>query len=153
MSSEQTAPAILMSEHHLKVLLIDDQRIVGETVRRMLAGIPGLEFRFCSDPAIALQEAETFSPTVILQDLVMPGADGIEMVRACRQNPSTISTPLIVLSSTAKALTKTEAFSAGASDYLVKLPDKGELVARIHYHSNSYTLRLRRDEAFTVLEA
>src|SRR4051794_22849735 len=153
MSSEQTASAILTSEHHLKVLLIDDQRIVGETVRRMLAGLTGLEFRFCSDAAIALQEAEAFSPTVILQDLVMPGADGIEMVRAFRQNPSTASTPLIVLSSKEEALTKAEAFAAGANDYLVKLPDKVELVARIQYPSNAYILRLQRDEAFAVLEA
>src|SRR5437867_3695745 len=35
----------------LKVLLIDDQPIVGETVRKMLAAEPDVEFRFCPDPA------------------------------------------------------------------------------------------------------
>jgi phosphoserine phosphatase RsbU/P len=153
MSTEQGASPIALTEHSMKVLLIDDQRIVGETVRRMLADIPGLEFRFCSDPARALEEAEAFAPTVILQDLVMPGADGIEMVRAFRRAPSTSSTPLIVLSSKEEALTKAEAFAAGANDYLVKLPDKVELAARIRYHSNAYILRLERDEAFAVLEA
>lgn len=152
MSNDVTAAPIALTEHHIKVLLIDDQRIVGETIRRMLADIPGLEFRFCSDPAIALQEAEAFSPTVILQDLVMPGADGIEMVRSFRANSSTASTPLIVLSSKEEATTKAEAFAAGANDYLVKLPDKLEIVARIRYHSNAYILRLQRDEAFAVLE-
>ena len=83
----------------------------------------------------------------------MPGADGIEMVRAFRRIPSTVSTPLIVLSSKEEALIKAEAFAAGANDYLVKLPDKLELVARIRYHSNAYILRLQRDEAFAVLEA
>ena len=153
MTTEETPPPIALTEHKIKVLLIDDQRIVGETVRRMLLDIQGLEFRFCSDPAIALNEAETFQPTVILQDLVMPGADGIEMVRAFRQNPSTVSTPLIVLSSKEEATTKAEAFAAGANDYLVKLPDKLELGARIRYHSTAYIHRLQRDEAFGKLEA
>src|SRR5215472_3014822 len=152
MPTEEAAPPIALTEHNIKVLLIDDQRIVGETIRRMLLDIPGLEFRFCSDPTKALADAEAFEPTVILQDLVMPGADGIEMVREFRRQPSTVSTPLIVLSSKEEAQTKAEAFGAGANDYLVKLPDKLELVARIRYHSTAYIHRLQRDEAFTKLE-
>jgi sigma-B regulation protein RsbU (phosphoserine phosphatase) len=152
MSNDAMPAPISLTEHNIKVLLVDDQRIVGETIRRMLADISGLEFRFCSDPALALQEADSFGPTVILQDLVMPGVDGIEMVRSFRANASTASTPLIVLSSKEEATTKAEAFGAGANDYLVKLPDKLEIVARIRYHSNAYILRLQRDEAFAVLQ-
>jgi sigma-B regulation protein RsbU (phosphoserine phosphatase) len=148
----ETQAPIALTEHHIKVLLIDDQRIVGETVRRMLAEVDGLEFRFCSDPTIALREAETFAPTVILQDLVMPGVDGIDMVRSFRANPSTSSIPLIVLSSKEEPVIKAEAFAAGANDYLVKLPDKLEIVARIRYHSNAYILRLQRDEAFAAMQ-
>lgn len=144
---------ITLTEHNIKVLLIDDQRIVGETIRRMLVDLPGLEYRFCSDPAAALKEAADFGPTVILQDLVMPGVDGIEMVRSFRADPSTVSIPLIVLSSKEEPTTKAEAFAAGANDYLVKLPDKLELVARIRYHSSAYIHRLQRDEAFAALEA
>lgn len=149
-------PSPLLTEHHIKVLLIDDQRIVGETIRRMLVAnpdLPNLEYRFCSDPATALAEAATFRPTVILQDLIMPGVDGIDMVRAFRANAATVATPLIVLSSKEEPTTKAEAFAAGANDYLVKLPDKLELVARIRYHSAAYISRLERDEAFTALEA
>lgn len=153
MTGEETGSSpIALTEHNMKVLLIDDQRIVGETIRRMLADIPGLEFKFCSDPAVAIQQADEFNPTVILQDLVMPGADGIEMVRAFRLNASTTATPLIVLSSKEEPTTKAEAFAAGANDYLVKLPDKLELVARIRYHSTAYIHRLQRDEAFAVME-
>jgi sigma-B regulation protein RsbU (phosphoserine phosphatase) len=141
-----------LKEHHIKVLLIDDQRIVGESIRRMLLDIPGLEYRFCSVPTAALAEAEAFEPTVVLQDLIMPGVDGIEMVRAFRQHPATALTPLIVLSSKEEPTTKAEAFAAGANDYLVKLPDKLELVARIRYHSAAYINRLERDEAFAALE-
>ena len=66
----QTKP-IALKEHNIKVLLIDDQRIVGESIRRMLLDIPGLEYRFCADPTAALAEARNFEPTVILQDLIM----------------------------------------------------------------------------------
>ncbi len=144
---------ITLTQHNIKVLLVDDQRIVGETIRRMLVDIPGLEYRFCADPGIALAEADAFEPTVILQDLIMPGVDGIDMVRAFRENPKTAATPLIVLSSKEEATTKADAFAAGANDYLVKLPDKLEVVARIRYHSAAYISRLERDEAFTVLKA
>jgi len=144
---------ITLKEHHIKVLLVDDQRIVGETIRRMLLDIPELEYKFCSDPLAALAEAEAFEPTVILQDLIMPGVDGIEMVRAFRANAKTAATPLIVLSSKEEPTTKAEAFAAGANDYLVKLPDKLEVVARIRYHSAAYISRLERDEAFAVLKA
>jgi phosphoserine phosphatase RsbU/P len=147
-----TAAPIALTQHHIKVLLIDDQRIVGETVRRMLSEVEGLEFRFCSDPTAALSEADAFGPTVILQDLVMPGVDGIDMVRSFRANPSTSATPLIVLSSKEEPVIKAEAFSAGANDYLVKLPDKLEMAARIRYHSSAYILRLQRDEAFAAMQ-
>ncbi len=134
MSTTPAAP-IALTQHHIKVLLVDDQRIVGETIRRMLVDIPDLEYRFCADPNLALAEAEAFRPTVLLQDLIMPGVDGIEMVRAFRANAATAAVPLIVLSSKEEPTTKAEAFGAGANDYLVKLPDKLEVVARIRYHS------------------
>ena len=69
-----------MTEHPAVVLLIDDQRFVGESVRQMLAADAGVAFHFCQDPARAIATANAVKPTVILQDLVMPGADGLELV-------------------------------------------------------------------------
>ncbi|HEV8245446.1 MAG TPA: diguanylate cyclase, partial [Polyangiaceae bacterium] len=51
------------------------------------------------------------------------------------------------------ALDKSRAFADGASDYLVKLPDKIELVARVRAHSIRHLLQLERDEAFRKLES
>jgi len=61
--------------------------------------------------------------------------------------------PLIVLSTKEEATTKAEAFALGANDYLVKLPDKIELIARIRYHSNGYITLLQRNEAYEALVA
>ena len=131
----------------IKVLLVDDQAIVGETVRAMLAGVPDIEYRFCPDPAAAIDIANEFNPTVILQDLVMPEIDGLQLVKFYRANPATRDTPLVVLSSKEEPIIKAKAFALGANDYMVKLPDKLEVIARIRYHSRGYINLLERNEA------
>ena len=133
------------------VLLVDDQMIIGEAVRRILAAQPGIEFHFCQKGQDALTTAARLQPTVILQDLVMPDADGLDLVRGYRQQDATRLTPLIVLSSKEEGATKAEAFARGANDYIVKLPDPVELVARIRYHSRGYLSLLQRNAAFEAL--
>jgi sigma-B regulation protein RsbU (phosphoserine phosphatase) len=134
------------------VLLIDDQAIVGESVRRMLAAETDIAFHFCQDPTRAIETANTLRPTVILQDLVMPDIDGLQLVKFFRANPPTRDTPMIVLSSKEEPVIKAQAFAQGANDYLVKLPDKVELIARIRYHSRGYIALLERNEAYRQLE-
>jgi len=142
-----------LREHGIVVLLIDDQRIVGEAVRRMLVAETDIVLHHETDPAQALARAAALQPTVILQDLVMPGIDGLTLLRTFRDNPGTRQVPLIVLSSKEEPKTKAEAFALGASDYLVKLPDKVELVARIRHHSNAHIATLQRNEAYAALVA
>ncbi|VTS00861.1 SpoIIE family protein phosphatase [Tuwongella immobilis] len=134
------------------VLLVDDQAIVGEAIRRMLAGESNLQFHFCSDPSQAIAMANQLQPTVILQDLVMPDIDGLTLVKFFRANPKTRDVPMIVLSSKEEAEVKAQAFAVGANDYLVKLPDKLELLARVKYHSKGYIATLERNEAYARLE-
>ncbi len=135
----------------IMVLLVDDQPMIGEAVRRALRDDPKIEFHYCADAAAAIAVAREIKPTVILQDLVMPGMDGLDLVRAYRADPVINSTPIIVLSTKEEAKVKSEAFRAGASDYLVKLPDQIELLARIRYHSSAYVSHLQRDEAYRAL--
>ncbi|WP_122490815.1 response regulator, partial [Pseudomonas viridiflava] len=92
----------------------------------------------------AVAQAIQIKPPVIIQDLVMPGVDGLSLVRAYRANPVTADIPIIVLSTKDDGLVKSSAFGAGANDYLVKLPDSIELIARIRYHSRSYQMQLQR---------
>lgn len=140
-----------MKDYSIQVLLIDDQPIVGETVRRMLAPESDIHFQFCQDPTKAIPVAVECNPTVILQDLVMPEVDGLALVRFFRAHPKLKDVPLIVLSSKEEPVTKAEAFARGANDYLVKLPDRIELVARIRYHSRAHINLLQRNEAYDAL--
>lgn len=133
------------------VLLVDDQAMIGEAVRRMLAGEAGIDFHYCNAPGDALAVAERIRPAVILQDLVMPGVDGLDLVRGYRALDTLADTPIIVLSSREDARVKSQAFAAGANDYLVKLPDAIELIARIRYHARAYMALKQRDEANRAL--
>jgi sigma-B regulation protein RsbU (phosphoserine phosphatase) len=133
------------------VLLVDDQQIIGEGVRQMLAKENDITFHYCSDPTLALETALKVQPTVILQDLVMPDIDGLTLVKFYRANAATRMIPLIVLSSKEEPVIKAQAFALGANDYLVKLPDQVELLARIRYHSNSYIRLLERNQAYADL--
>ena len=148
---QQTLMPLPAAGFKLLVLLVDDQVMIGEAVHRLLADEPNIDFHYCSDPQQAIAVAEQVAPTVILQDLVMPGVDGLTLVRQYRAHPTMRDTPVIVLSTKEEPKTKSEAFAAGANDYLIKLPDKIELIARLQYHSRAYLNQLQRDEAYRAL--
>jgi two-component system, NtrC family, sensor kinase len=122
----------------ISVLLIDDQSMVSEILQRSLSKETDIDFHYCSDPTLAITMAIDIAPTIILQDLVMPDVDGLMLLRWFRLNPATKDIPMIVLSCKEDAHMKAEAFTHGANDYLIKLPDAIELVARIRYHSQAY---------------
>jgi sigma-B regulation protein RsbU (phosphoserine phosphatase) len=83
----------------------------------------------------------------------MPEIDGLTLVRLFREDDATRETPMIVLSAKEEPKIKAEAFGLGANDYIVKLPDRLELLARIRYHSKGYINLLQRNEAYRALQA
>ena len=132
------------SGERVRVLCVDDQAIIGEAVRRILATQEDIVYEFCQDPKAAIEAATRFMPTVILQDLVMPDVDGLDLVSEYRATESTATVPIVVLSSREEGTTKAEAFARGANDYIVKLPDALELIARARYHSAGYIASIQR---------
>jgi two-component system chemotaxis family response regulator WspR len=135
----------------VRVLLVDDQLIIVEAVRRMLSDQPDIEFHYVTDAGLALQTAQQLQPTVILQDLVMPTIDGFGLIKLYRDDEGLRNIPVIVLSAKEDPKLKAHSFATGANDYMVKLPDKLELLARIRYHSSAHISRLQRDQAFRFL--
>jgi two-component system chemotaxis family response regulator WspR len=133
------------------VMLVDDQPIVAEAIRRMLVNEADIDFHYCDSPVDAPAVATRITPTLILQDLVMPAIDGLTLLKRYREDPITQDIPVIVLSSKEEPTIKSEAFGLGANDYLVKLPDPVELIARIRHHSRSRVNQLQRDEAYRAL--
>jgi CheY-like chemotaxis protein len=130
------------------VLLVDDQKFVGSALSRLLAGEADIQLHCCLDGLEAVATAIQLKPTVILQDLVMPGIDGLTVLGLFRANPATAHTPVIVLSGSDDAETRAAAISAGAVDYLVKLPEKDIIVSCLRRHGGS-----KGGEAITVTPA
>ena len=151
-SAEQSMPT-QAPDDPIVVLLVDDQTIVHESVRALLREHPEIELHTVRDPTKAINKANSVHPTVILQDLNMPQVDGLTLIRFFRANPTTTQVPLIVLSSQEEPKIKASAFALGANDYLIKLPDAVELVARIKHHSRAYNNSRQRQRAERELAA
>lgn len=137
--------------HNAIVLLVDDQAMVGEAIRRMLENEADIEFHFCEDPSKALETAIEVKATIILQDLVMPDVDGMTLLRFYKKHPDTTKIPVIILSSKEDVEVKSDAFTNGANDYLVKLPDPVELIARIRAHTKHYITEIERNKAYEAM--
>jgi two-component system chemotaxis family response regulator WspR len=152
-ASQHPATEAASPEYKVRVLLVDDQLIIVEAVRRMLAVHADIEYHHVTDPRAAVAAAQSLRPTVILQDLVMPGADGFDLIQAYRADPVLREVPVIVLTTKDESKVKSHGFAIGANDYLVKLPDQLELVARIRHHSGGYIKGLKNEDAQRALQA
>lgn len=134
------------------VLLVDEQQLAHKAVRKMLADAPDIEIHSCLESLKAVATAEHLGPTVILQDINMPGINGLELLAEYRSHPAIAEIPVIMLSGTTDAEVKADAFRRGADDYIVKMPHPIELAARIRHHSRAYIDRLEREAALTALQ-
>ena len=154
MSSGLILPGELFSSTdklNFVILLVDDSPFIAESIRKLLSDEADIGFHYCPDPFHALEMAEKFDPSVILLDVAMPEIDGFTLCRFFRAHPRTRDKPIIMLSSAGEPPAKVQAFAAGADDYLIKLPDKIELVARLRYHSDAYLGKKERDKAKMAL--
>jgi DNA-binding response OmpR family regulator len=140
-----------LSTERVCVLLVDDQLMIAEAVRRMLAQDPAIELVSVQDATAALTMAQTVQPTVILQDLRMPGIDWLELLKRYRQVPPLRQVPVIVLSTHEDPVIKKACFEAGANDYLVKLPHPVEFLARVRLHSRAAQQQVQLRNALQAL--
>jgi DNA-binding NarL/FixJ family response regulator len=103
----------------VKVLVVDDQRIVREGLATIVGTLPGVEVvGLAADGAEATALAAEHRPDVVLMDLRMPGTNGIQATAAIRsQLPAT---QIVVLTTYADDTSIIEALSAGATGYLTK---------------------------------
>lgn len=117
-----------------RVLLIDDQKIVGAAIGRMLLPATDLTLHHHMSPQDALAQLEAFDPHVLLLDLSMPEIDGLQVLAQVRAQPAWEHLPVVVMSGHDDPQVKVTAFERGATDYLIKLPNPVELTARLRNH-------------------
>ena len=101
----------------------------------------------------AIEKAAQFLPDVILLDVMMPEKDGLQACRELRENTSTQSIPIILLTARADEETKLAALSAGASDFLPKPFSTTELHVRIKNLVESYHNQRKLSKQNQLLES
>jgi len=109
--------------------VVDDEPTIGEVVSAYLRRA-GYETRVASDGFAALDAVSERSPDLIVLDLMLPGLDGLEVMRRVRERPDRKSAIILLTAKGAEA-DRVIGLRLGADDYVVKPFSPAELVARV----------------------
>jgi len=112
----------------MRVLVVEDNQDMGASLQRGLRE-QGFAVDLVSDGLLALDYASTGVYDLLILDRMIPGRDGLEVLRRLRS--ANIQTPAIFLTAKAAVTDRVEGLDSGADDYLVKPFSFAELLARI----------------------
>ncbi|NCA68606.1 MAG: EAL domain-containing protein [Sphingobacteriia bacterium] len=124
-----------------RVLVVDDQPVAALFASRVLEAA-GMQTARVTDPLAVLEVLESFAPDLVLMDLHMPGASGIELTRIIREQDRFADLPIIFLSAELDAEQQMTALRVGGDDFLAKPVTPQRLRAAV-----SECLRIARERA------
>src|SRR5918993_1396840 len=111
-----------------RILLVEDDRSIAGFVEPELEHL-GFAVRCAYDGHAGLEEAQAFGPALIILDIMLPGLDGVGVLRRLRQGGNRV--PVIMLTARDTTLDKVHSLDSGADDYITKPFDIEELLARL----------------------
>ncbi len=111
-----------------RILLVEDDRSIAGFVEPELEHL-GFQVRCAYEGVTGLEEARRFEPALIVLDIMLPGLDGVGVLKRLRQGGNRV--PVIMLTARDATLDKVHSLDRGADDYLTKPFDIEELLARI----------------------
>lgn len=128
------------------VLIVDDVLVNTKLIASQLSARGYNNVLFASNGREALDISLNERPDLVILDLMMPDMDGFEYCKLIREDASFNDMPIIVQTALDQMEYKLHAFSAGASDYISKPVDGGELEARVRVHlTNKFLIHDLRD--------
>jgi len=107
------------------VLVVDDEQVVGDSIRLVL-GAEGMRVAVARDAVSGLAHPALAGCKLVLCDLMLPDRPGTELVRAIRSRHPEV--PVVVITGYATTIHNAQAMEAGATDFLAKPFDDGELL-------------------------
>ena len=110
-----------------KILIVDDDNNIAELISLYLTK-ECYETMIVNDGESVMPAIDTFSPNLILLDIMLPGMDGYQV---CREVRAKHSIPIIMLSAKGEVFDKVLGLELGADDYIEKPFDSKEMVARV----------------------
>ncbi len=114
-----------------KILVVDDESDILDLLKYNLEK-EGYLVKTALDGRLALEEASSFNPDLILLDIMMPNQDGIETCRKLREIKSLSNTFIVFLTSRVEEYSEIAAFDMGADDYITKPIKPRALMSRIN---------------------
>ncbi len=114
-------------ESKRRILVVDDEQKISEMISDYLQAVD-FEVATAGDGRAALSEIESFQPDLVVLDVMMPGLDGLDVIRKIR---SEAQIPVIMLTARASEQDKLIGLELGADDYITKPFSMKELAARI----------------------
>lgn len=129
-----------------RVLVVDDQPVAAVFAARVLRNA-GMEVRVVGDALQVLVTLEELRPDLVLMDLHMPGANGIEITTLIREHDELYDTPVVFLSSEMDSGRQMDALRVGGDDFLAKPVRPGKLVETVRRRVRAYRARKERREA------
>lgn len=112
-----------------KILVVDDEPRNQRIIAEILDGLAEYKIASCGEEALKL--IESYSPNLVLLDLMMPGIDGYEVCKRIRGNPKLRAIKIILISGKAMAEEQLRGLEVGADDYMTKPFVHEELLAKI----------------------
>jgi DNA-binding response OmpR family regulator len=111
----------------IRVLVVEDEKNLVTLLRKYLER-EGFEVQEALDGPAAIEAAGLMEPDVVVLDWMLPGLDGIEVLRELRRSSEAY---IIMLTARTEEVDRIVGLSTGADDYLTKPFSPGELIARI----------------------
>lgn len=102
-----------------KILVAEDDKFLDSAYKAKLSKT-GFEVQIATDGDEALAMLETFTPDIILLDLVMPKRDGFATLEELKKSPKFQNIPVIVASNLGQKEDLDKARALGAADYIIK---------------------------------
>lgn len=114
----------------MQTLVIDDDPAIKGMLDLSLS-LEGIEVRFASDGTSGLAMALSEPPDIILLDIMMPGMNGLEVLKHLKDNSQTVDVPVILLTAKAAEDEIWTGWRAGADSYITKPFDIEVLVSEM----------------------
>jgi DNA-binding response OmpR family regulator len=115
-------------DNNQKLLLVDDETAITERLAPFFTRA-GFEVKVAADGKEALEKVVSYTPDLIVLDVLMPRMDGREVLRQLREQGDW--TPVILLTQVGESSERAMALMEGADDYINKPFDPNELIARV----------------------
>jgi sigma-B regulation protein RsbU (phosphoserine phosphatase) len=135
-----------------RILVVDDAALNRELIVSYLesAGFKNLEV--AEDGNDALKKIDTFYPDIMILDLMMPGMDGIQVIKALRNNSKIHHLPIIVQTALSEPEQRIEAWASGANDVITKPIHRLELLSRIKVQLENAILLQELEDYHTLAQ-